>query len=140
MKNVEIILKTVNSKELKFLYELLMQRNSEENISHRKMPSYSQHVKFVNSKPYAFWYIIIENKEKIGSIYLPKLNEIGISFIKEKKGKKLEGKILNLIMNRHQRKRFFINISPKNKKLELQIKKNGFKIIQKTYEIERDVK
>ena len=140
MKNVEIILKTVNSKELKFLYELLMQRNSEENISHRKMPSYSQHVKFVNSKPYAFWYIIIENKEKIGSIYLTKLNEIGISFIKEKKGKKLEGKILNLIMNRHQRKRFFINISPKNKKLELQIKKNGFKIIQKTYEIERDVK
>ena len=140
MKNVEIILKTVNSKELKFLYELLMQRNSEENISHRKMPSYSQHVKFVNSKPYAFWYIIIENKEKIGSIYLTKLNEIGISFIKEKKGKKLEGKILNLIMNRHQRKRFFVNISPKNKKLELQIKKNGFKIIQKTYEIERDVK
>ena len=43
-------------------------------------------------------------------------------------------------MNRHQRKRFFVNISPKNKKLELQIKKNGFKIIQKTYEIERDVK
>ena len=140
MKNVEIILKTVNSEELKFLYELLMQRNSEENISHRKMPSYSQHVKFVNSKPYAFWYIIIENKEKIGSIYLTKLNEIGISFIKEKKGKKLEGKILNLIMNRHQRKRFIVNISPKNKKLELQIKKNGFKIIQKTYEIERDVK
>ena len=135
---MEIKLKTVNSKELEFLYELLKQREPEQSISHREMPNYYQHVKFVRSKPYAFWYIIIENDERIGSAYLTNLDEVGISFIKRKKGKGLEEQVLKLIMKRHPRKRFFINISPKNKKLEFLVKKFGFKMIQKTYEIERE--
>jgi len=135
---VEIKLKTANSEELKFLYELLKQREPEQNISHRKMPNYNQHVKFVKSKPYAFWYIVIENGERIGSVYLTDLDEVGISFVKRKKGKGLEEEVLKIIMKKHSRKRFFVNISTKNKKLELLVKKIGFKMIQKTYEIERE--
>ena len=135
---MEIKLKTVNSKDLKFLYELLKQREPEQNISHKKMPNYNQHVKFVKSKPYSFWSTIIKNEERIGSVYLTVLNEIGISFVKGKNAKGLEEQILKLIMKCHPRKRFFINISPKNKKLELVVKKMNFKMIQKTYEIERD--
>ena len=133
---MEIKLKTVNSEELKFLYELLKQREPEQNISHIKMPKYNQHVKFVRSKPYAFWYIIIENGEKIGSVYLTDLDEVGISFVKRKKEKGLEEQVLKLIMKRHPRKKFFINISPKNKKFEILVKKYGFKMVQKTYEFE----
>ena len=102
------------------------------------MPNYNQHVKFVKSKPYAFWYIVIENGERIGSVYLTDLDEVGISFVKRKKGKGLEEEVLKIIMKKHSRKRFFVNISTKNKKLELLVKKIGFKMIQKTYEIERE--
>jgi len=132
---MQIKLKAVKSIDLEFLYELLKQRESKHNISHRRMPNYNQHAKFVNSKPYAFWYIIIENEERVGSVYLTTLNEIGVSLVK---GKGLEEEVLKLIIKRHPRKRFFINISPKNKKLELLIKKFGFKMIQKTYEIDRE--
>ena len=34
-------------------------------------------------------------------------------------------------MKRHPRKKFFINISPKNKKFEILVKKYGFKMVQK---------
>lgn len=132
-----IKLKSINSADLKFLYKLLKQREPNQNISHRKIPSYVQHVKFVTSKPYTFWYILLEKEERIGSVYLTTQNEIGISLIKEKKLKGLEERVLELIMKRHPRKRFFVNISPKNKKLELFIKKFGFKMIQKTYEFKR---
>ena len=131
---MEIKLKTANSEELKFLYELLKQREPEQNISHRKMPNYNQHVKFVKSKPYAFWYIVIENGERIGSVYLTDLDEVGISFVKRKKGKGLEEEVLKIIMKKHSRKRFFVNISPKNKEFEIIVKKYGFKMVQKTYE------
>jgi len=33
------------------------------NISHKKMPSYEEHVQFVHSKSYSVWYIIIANNE-----------------------------------------------------------------------------
>ena len=132
---MQIKLKAVKAIDLEFLYELLKQRESKHNISHRIMPNYNQHVKFVNSKPYAFWYIVIENEERVGSVYLTTLNEIGVSLVK---GKGLEEEVLKLIIKRHPRKRFFINISPKNKKLELLIKKFGFKIVQKTYKIDRE--
>ena len=46
------------------------------------MPSYSEHKKFVNSKPYDKWDIIQVKNKKIGSIYLTPQNEIGI-FIKK---------------------------------------------------------
>ena len=41
----------VSKSDIRFLYDLLKERNSSINISHRKMPTYKQHVKFVNSKP-----------------------------------------------------------------------------------------
>ena len=46
------------------------------------MPTYAQHIKFIESKPYSKWYIINFN-QKIGSAYLSKQNEVGI-FITEK--------------------------------------------------------
>ena len=40
-------------------------------------------------------------------------------------------------MIKHPRKRFLININPKNKKLKKIIEKNHFKLIQHTYELEK---
>jgi len=86
-KRYPIELKTVRKSDFSFLYELLLERDSRANISHIKMPSYQNHVKFVMSKPYSRWYVIIHKNEKIGSAYLTKQDELGLFIKKEKQVK-----------------------------------------------------
>jgi len=81
MKNY--YLKPVVKTDIKFLYDLLKERDPSVNITHKKIPTYAQHKKFVISKPYSKWYILEYNRKKIGSIYLSKQNEIGIFLKKE---------------------------------------------------------
>ena len=40
------------------LHQLLEEREPEANISHKAMPSWEEHVRFVESKPYEAWYFI----------------------------------------------------------------------------------
>ena len=42
-----IILKSVTGNDFNFLYELLSDRKPNENISHKKMPTFPQHKKLV---------------------------------------------------------------------------------------------
>ena len=110
-----IQLKEVDNSDHEFLFELLKNRESDVNISHKMMPNFDEHVKFVVSEPYSAWYIIIVNDKKLGSIYLSKQNEIGIFLINEMKGKGLGKIVLELLMNRHPRPRYLANVSPNNK-------------------------
>ena len=71
-----ISLRIVRDSDSKFLFELLEERDPRANISHKKMPSYNEHLKFIKSKPYTKWYIILKSKDRIGSIYLSKNDEI----------------------------------------------------------------
>ena len=134
MKNY--YLKPVVNSDIKFLYDLLKERDPSANISHKKIPIYAQHKKFVMSKPYSKWYIIEYNRKKIGSIYLSKQNEIGIFLKKEFHALGLAYEALKLIMKKNPRKRFLANVSPKNKKSMKFFKQNNFQLIQYTYEYE----
>ena len=129
-----ISLKSVTNSDVKFLFDLLKERNPRVNISHKKMPTYKQHTKFIESKPYSKWYIILKSKQKIGSIYLSKNDEIGIFLSKKFQGKNVGNFALNELMKKNPRKRFLANVSPKNKKSMEFFKKNGFKLIQYTFE------
>ena len=131
-----IELKTTRKSDIDFLYEILSERSSIENISHKEMPSYRKHVKFVLSKPYKKWYIIYYKKQKFGSIYLTNLNEIGIHFKKVPISDSLITKSIELLINKNPGKRFLINISPNNPKFIKIIKKRGLKLIQHTYELQ----
>jgi len=134
MKNY--YLKPVVKIDIKFLYDMLKERDPSVNISHKKIPTYAQHKKFVISKPYSKWYIIEYNRKKIGSIYLSKQNEIGIFLKKEYHGLGLAHEALKQIMKKNPRKRFLANVSPKNKKSTKFFKQNNFQLIQYTYEYE----
>ena len=129
-----ITLKTVTNSDIRFLFDLLEKRDSIVNISHKKMPSYIQHTQFVKSRPYSKWYIILKEKEKVGSIYLSKNNEIGLSILKSEKTKTIQKLALNELIKKNPRKRFLVNINPKNKNLISFFKKNDFKLIQYTFE------
>ena len=77
--NSNIKLNQVTKNDMSFLHELLKNKDPNSNISHKKMPSYDEHVKFVLSEPYTIWYIIECDKKNVGTIYLSKQDEIGIS-------------------------------------------------------------
>ena len=84
-----ISLKSVIKSDSKFLFDLLKERNPKANISHKKMPSYDEHIQFIKSKPYTKWYIILQSNKKVGSIYLSKNDEIGIFISKKFQGKNI---------------------------------------------------
>ncbi len=134
MTDIKLCIKPVTKSDFRFLYDLLSHRKPTENISHKKMPTYGSHEKFIISKPYSKWYIINFNNQKIGSVYLSKINEIGIH-LKDEKYKNQFGKIISIIKKKNPRLRYLVNINPNNNALRKTIKKNNFKLIQHTYEL-----
>jgi len=133
----KINLKSVNKTDHVFLYDLLKHRDQNVNISHKKMPSFKEHIKFVKSKPYSMWYIIMQNNEKVGSIYLSKQNEIGLFMKNNVQGQNIGTKALKLLIMKNPKKRILANINPENKKSIKFFEKNGFKLIQYTFELEK---
>ena len=138
MNNKENIVKLrlINNSDSKFLYDLLKNRDPQANISHRKMPTYKEHVKFVKSKPYTKWYIIEYGKNKVGSIYLSKVNEIGIFLKKGKQKKNIGTTALTILIQKNPRKRYLANVNPKNIISKRFFIKNRFHLLSYTYELE----
>ena len=130
-------LKTVSKADYRFLYNLLMERDARVNISHKKMPTYYQHVAFVSAKPYSKWYVILYDTNKAGSIYLTSQNEIGIFIKKSFQGKQLGNIALHKLIQKNPKKRYLANVNPQNKKSMRFFKDNGFKLIQYTFELSK---
>jgi RimJ/RimL family protein N-acetyltransferase len=77
-------------------------------------------------------------KEKVGSIYLSKNDEIGIFISKKFQGKNIGKYALNDLMAKDTRtKRYLANVNPKNKKSIQFFKNNKFKLIQYTFEFNK---
>ncbi len=134
MEKTNLKIRKVKNADASFLYKLLLKRSPRVSISHKTMPSYKKHVNFVKSKPYSKWYIVLSNNKKIGSVYLTNINEIGISLEKEFDKNQIKGIVLKLLMTENPRKIYLANISPKNTKSINFFKKNGFNLVQNTYE------
>ena len=137
-KNESLIkLKTVSKSDYRFLYSLLIERDTRVNISHKKMPTYNQHVSFVSAKPYSKWYVILYGASKAGSIYLTSQNEIGIFIKKSFQNKQIGNIVLHKLIQKNPKKRYLANVSPQNKKSMRFFKNNGFKLIQYTFELSK---
>ena len=147
--NIESWMRPVRpSEDAKFLFDLLKERDSRANISHKKMPTYSSHVRFIESKPYKKWYIVyfVEflsksklpkyNKTKVGSVYLSKNDEIGIFVLKKFQGKNIGKFALQELIKRNPKKRYLANVSPNNKNSMKFFQNNNFKLIQYTFQLD----
>ena len=139
MANNESIikLKTVSKSDYRFLYNLLMERDTNANISHKNMPTYNQHVSFVSAKPYSKWYVILYGASKAGSIYLTSQNEIGIFIKKSFQSKQIGNIALHKLIQKNPKKRYLANVNPQNKKSVRFFKNNRFKLIQYTFELSK---
>ena len=137
-KNESLIkLKTVSKSDYRFLYNLLIERDTRANISHKKIPSYNQHVSFVSAKPYSKWYVILYGASKAGSIYLTSQNEIGIFIKKSFQNKQIGNIVLHKLIQKNPKKRYLANVNTQNKKSMRFFKNNGFKLIQYTFELSK---
>ena len=133
--NSNVKLKQVTKNDALFLYELLKNKDPNANISHKKMPSYDEHVEFVISKPYTNWYIIEYDKKNVGAIYLSKQDEIGISVNNDYEYDQIAKPALKLLMKLNQRKRYLANTSPKDVRSQEFLLKNGFTGLEYVYEM-----
>jgi len=133
--NSSIKLNQVTKNDTLFLYDLLKNKDPNANISHKKMPSYDEHVKFVMSKPYTNWYIIEYDKKNVGAIYLSKQDEIGISVSNDYEYDQIVKPALKLLMKLNQRKRYLANTSPKDVRSQEFLLKNGFTGLEYVFEM-----
>ena len=132
MEKIDFLL--IKESDYRFLYDLLLQRNSNVNISHKIMPTYEEHIKFVRSQPYSKWYIIEIDGERVGSIYLTNQNEVGIFVAERSQAKGIGSNALNVLIDQNPGLRYLANINPENKKSIDFFEKSGFVLIQHTYE------
>ena len=129
------IYSNLNEQNIKFLFMLLQKRKF--HISHNFMPTLEDHKKFVKSKPYFKWFIILEDKIKIGSFYINHDNSIGLNLIEEKK--LLISNIISIIENNFEPQKaiksirpekFFYNVNPNDEIFINALKENGYQISQ----------
>ena len=128
-------LRNVTVNDWQLLYDMLKERTPGQSISHKKMPTVEEHIKFIESKPYPYWWIIFDNGV-IGNAYLTDRNEIGVHIIGGHRGKKYGSRVVDMIMRITKKPYYLANINPTNKVSIGMFKKKGFECIQWTYKLE----
>jgi len=137
-----LIFKEVDLSCSDILYRLLNQRQN--SISHKIMPSLSDHKKFVKKHPYLYWYIFSVGDIAIGTFYIKKDNSIGINI--NNPSILIVKKILKFIFENfkpekeipsHTPNYFYINLADTNDKMKKILFKLGFLPIQVSYKIEQ---
>jgi hypothetical protein len=131
-----------NKEHIEILYHLL--KNRVYNISHQKLPDYNSHKSFVYNHPYRKWFLVKNNDEYIGSIYILDNNCIGVNIdthdmdvIKKSinwilmEVRPLEG--IKSLRNEH----FHININPRNKEMIGLVNSMNATLIEQTYIIKK---
>jgi RimJ/RimL family protein N-acetyltransferase len=115
------------------LLKLLYERDPSINISHKKLPTWEQHVQFVESHPYQAWYFI--GKEPKGACYLSHQNEIGIFLFGSHQGKGYGPQVIQALIEKHGPGRYLANVNPRNERSAEMFYRMGFTLIQHTYEL-----
>ena len=126
-------LKTVTLEDAEFLYGLLKQREGRVNISHRSIPTLTEHRDYIKNHSYQSWDIILVDNNKVGNIYLTQRDEIGIFLDKKFHGRGYGSQALKQFMKKNGKKRYLANINPTNYKSIQFFGKHGFVHIQNTY-------
>lgn len=117
-----------------YLYKLLAERDETVNINHNSLPTWEQHVTFVNSRPYAVWKFIETEDETVGACYLTKLDELGIFIFKRHQGNGYGKEALKLLMAECGPRKYVAHINPRNERSKALFAALGFTHVQETYE------
>lgn len=122
------------------LYDLLRERTNKPhvNISHREFPTWESHLSFINSRPYANWYLIEVDEQKVGAVYLTKQDEIGVQVLGMWHGRGIGKQAIEMLMQQHPRTKYYANINPQNDRSIRLFKSLGFDLLQHVYALRTD--
>ena len=124
------------------LYALLQQRPLESRISHQTMPTYQEHLKFLQACPYRMWFLIRVDGEFIGDIHATENNEIGVFLFHEHRGKGYGTHAIKMFMDRHRPlpavpavrvQAWLAHVAPENHDGAAFFGKLGFQKVEETY-------
>jgi RimJ/RimL family protein N-acetyltransferase len=139
---------------LALLYAHLAERPEEANISHMAMPPWEVHKDFVQSQPYAVWWLVyarvftppefggksdggILQEVCIGNAYVTRAREIGIAVDEGYRRQGVASEIIPKLIGMFQpRGPFFANVAPDNKPSHALFESQGFRLVQMTYRID----
>lgn len=137
-------LRPVTREDYHFLYELLKQKKAEQNISHKEMPTWEQHVAFNEKKPYLRDWIVEVDGQPVGRVYIAPTAwvtdlpaEIGIHIADGYHGRGIGKAALQEAM-RLWGKPLMANVAPDNVRSKLFFRGQGYRLIQLTYLWEGD--
>ena len=126
--------------QIQDLYLLLKKRKYF--ISHKVLPEFEEHKKFVLKNPYKYWYFVFLDKIKIGTFYIMFDNSIGINLIQQNQFilKVLIEYINNNFIPEEPKfslvpNYFYVNISSQNKELREILNNLKIPMIQISYKI-----
>ncbi len=129
------------------LWTLLEERAPWQSISHKKMPTWEEHVAFILSRPYQHWYLceaIIDQYDEaayvtdyVGAVYLTKQREIGVSILRAYRGRGFGVSAVKTLMAKHPGS-FLANVNPANEVSAALFQAIGFRHVQNTYCLEAE--
>lgn len=119
-------------RDLRHLYNMLAERKPFQSISHKRMPSFEDHVAFVRMEPYKAWYLIEYDGFVVGNVYITEANELGIAIYSNQKGKGYGMAAIEEVMTRFDGP-FLANINPLNDASIEFFTALGFTKLQVTY-------
>lgn len=121
----------------KILFELLGERTKDQSISHKSMPTWEQHVAFLRSKPYLCHWLIEDSPGFVGSIYVTKNYEIGVSIFKRYQRRGYARSAIFDVMARFPGRTLLANVSPRNAASIKLWESLGFRHLQSTFALDR---
>ena len=139
--NVELVRVRRTDEHVRALYGLLDQRAH--GISHRAMPTFEQHREFVLAHPYRAWYLIQVDGKPVGTIYLLRSNNVGVSVAPG--AARYLPEAIRQIVRRHKplppiksvrAAGYILNVSPENTELISVLEEMHAELLQLTYGID----
>lgn len=131
--NRHLTIRAVGDSDMGFLYELLARRSKDIDISHKAMPTWSEHVRFWRREPYAVALIIELDGTPVGHCYVSRQNEIGIHLAPEACGNGIGPAVVRHITHSHPGVTFYANVSPYNVRSQRMFERRGWRQVQMTY-------
>ena len=136
MLNYEDVYHFPSAQNYSVLYQLMCEREPRVNISHASVPIWTDHVKYIESKPHKLWFVAYAGKIPVGAMYLTKHDEIGTFVLREHLRKGYATEMTNH-MKDITKGTLYANVAPKNIESQLYCEKLGFKLKQFVYELKR---
>ncbi|MDA9106310.1 hypothetical protein N9J74_02185 [Candidatus Pelagibacter sp.] len=133
-----------NKKHKAILFNMYNSRKNNMRISSNTNLKLEKHNNFVQNHPYRLWFLVCIKDHYIGNFYITLENIISLNLYEVHVAK--YNKIISAILKKIKplkavlsikRGEFTINLSPQNKKIEKLLKNNNWKLIQKTYILDK---